>query len=134
VAPSLTQLLPSFRQFQLVYVALRLGIPAALAADPRTLAELAAQLQLPEHRILRLLRGLVWAGIISFDQARGFSLTAEGESLLDRSPTSLAGGTVPMPIGGCELARDSEGKIACKQASYTDHLTALFSTGEAGIY
>jgi hypothetical protein len=28
-----------------------------------------------------------------------------------------------MQIGGSELARDSAVKIACKQASYTDHLT-----------
>jgi hypothetical protein len=29
-----------------------------------------------------------------------------------------------MQIAGSELARDSEMKIACKQASYTDYLIA----------
>jgi hypothetical protein len=32
-----------------------------------------------------------------------------------------------MQIAGSELARDSEVKIACKQASYTDHRTTFCS-------
>jgi SAM-dependent methyltransferase len=88
----LPQLLPAFRQFQLVYVALRIGIPSALAAGPRTLPELASELEVPECRILRLMRGLVWAEIVSFEQIHGFRLTTEGRNLLDDSPTSLAGG------------------------------------------
>jgi hypothetical protein len=35
---------------------------------------------------------------------------------------------------GSELARDSEVKIACKQASYTDHRITLLSTSEIGVY
>jgi hypothetical protein len=31
---------------------------------------------------------------------------------------------VSIRIAGSELARDSKSRIACKQASYTDHLTA----------
>jgi hypothetical protein len=92
MALSLNQLLPCFKQFQLGYVALRLGIPSALATGPKTLAELASQLNLPEQRFLRLMRGLVWAEVVSFDQTHGFSLTTEACRLLDPSPTSEVAG------------------------------------------
>jgi hypothetical protein len=38
-----------------------------------------------------------------------------------------------MQIVGSELARDSEAKIACKQASYTDHLTTGLSANAGGF-
>jgi len=39
-----------------------------------------------------------------------------------------------MQIVGSELARDSEVKIACKQASYTDHLMTSLSTSQVEIH
>jgi hypothetical protein len=69
--PDLPRLLPDFKLFQLAYVALRLGIPAALAGGRKTLAELASETRVPEVRLLRLLRGLVWAEILAMDSARG---------------------------------------------------------------
>jgi len=39
-----------------------------------------------------------------------------------------------MQIVGGELARDSEVKIACEQASYTDRQMALLVTSEIRVY
>jgi hypothetical protein len=39
-----------------------------------------------------------------------------------------------MQIVGGELARDSEVKIACEQASYTDNQMALLVTSEIRVY
>lgn len=128
MALSLAQLLPGFKQFQLVYVALRLGIPSALAAGPKTLAGLAAQLDIPEGRLLRLMRGLAWAEVVSFDQTHGFSLTTEAGRLLDPSPTSEAAGILFQgqffyPAWGCLLDYLRDGRIPFEQA----HGQRLFS-------
>lgn len=87
---ALHSLIAGIRDFQLVYVSLRLGIPTLLADGPKPLVFLADATGVPEERLVRLLRGLLWAEIIRKTEA-GFGLTDEGETLVDASPGSLAG-------------------------------------------
>ena len=64
----------AFRQFQLAYVAVRIDLPAALAEGSRTAEELAAATGVPVDRLSRILRGLLWAGLLDVDADR-FTLT-----------------------------------------------------------
>ncbi len=87
----LASLIPSFRRFQLIYVALRLNLPPLLASGPKTLEELAAATAVPALRLLRLIRGLLWAEIL-IPTPEGFQLTDEARQLIDTSSDSLAEG------------------------------------------
>lgn len=86
---ALDSLITAIRDFQLVYVSLRLDLPSLLAAGPRRLDELVRATHVPEERLVRLLRGLLWAELIE-KTPEGFSLTEDGEQLIDTSPGSLA--------------------------------------------
>lgn len=55
-----------------------------------SLPEIAAATEVPAHRLLRLLRGLIWAGIVAEDGAGGFYLVPAYVDLADDSPTSIA--------------------------------------------
>ena len=88
----IASLLPAFKRFQLIYVALRIGLIARLGVTSGTSAELAVDLGIPEARLLRLLRGLLWAEILKFEDAGRYRLSDDARALLDDSPTSLAAG------------------------------------------
>lgn len=87
----LASLIQSFRRFQLIYVALRLDLPRLLAAGPRKLDELALATAVPSGRLVRLIRGLLWAEILTAT-AEGFQLTEAARQLIDGSSDSLAEG------------------------------------------
>ncbi len=87
----LPDLLLSFRRFQLLYVALRLRLPQALASGPQTLAELSAAAGVPEVRLRRVLRGLIWVGVVVPAGEERYALAADHASLAEESPTSAAG-------------------------------------------
>ncbi|MDX2111539.1 MAG: hypothetical protein SFY80_15010 [Verrucomicrobiota bacterium] len=89
---ALGSLLPAFKRFQLIYVALRIGLIARLGAGPATSDDLATSLGITETRLVRLLRGLVWAQVLEMDDTGRYRLTDEARILVDDSPTSLAGG------------------------------------------
>ena len=74
----------AFRHFQLAYVAVRLGLPTALADGSRTAEELAESTGVPVDRLSRVLRGLLWAGLLDVDAGR-FTLTDAGLALVDDS-------------------------------------------------
>jgi hypothetical protein len=82
-------LVPSFRRFQLVFIALRLGLPELLAEGPRPLEELVQFTGVPRDRLVRVMRGLIWAGVVMHDP-EGFHLTEAAKSLADGSSCSIA--------------------------------------------
>lgn len=86
----LDSLISGIKDFQLIYVSLRLGIPSLLSAGPRGLDDLVRATHVPEERLVRLLRGLIWAEVLTPTPA-GFALTEEAEKLIDDSPGSIAG-------------------------------------------
>ena len=79
----------AFRQFQLAYVAVRIDLPVALAGGSRTAEELAAATGVPVDRLGRILRGLIWAGLLDVDADR-FTLTDAGVELADQGPLAPA--------------------------------------------
>ena len=89
MALNLGTLFSAFRQFQLVYVSLRLGIPGHLADGPKTLDELVIATGVPAIRLVRLVRGLLWAEVLTASP-HGFGLTEEAKKLIDTSPGSMA--------------------------------------------
>lgn len=88
----LSSLLPAFKRLQLVYVALRIGLIARLGVDPSTSTELARSLGVPEARLVRILRGLIWAEILEMENGGRYRVAKEARVLLDESPTALAAG------------------------------------------
>jgi SAM-dependent methyltransferase len=66
----------------------RLGVAEAMAAGPRTAAELAAELQLDPDALHRVLRALAREGLLDEDGAR-FALNAYTRPLLRDHPNSL---------------------------------------------
>jgi hypothetical protein len=88
--PPLESLINAFKQFQLVYVAIKAGVVAALGPGPRSLESLAMELRIPAFRLRRLLRGFVWADVLACDADGLLSLTEDGKKLIDQSPASLA--------------------------------------------
>ncbi len=79
-----------FRHFQLLFVAIKAGIPESLADAPRPLNELSDALGFRADRLLRVLRGLVWCKALTTDARGEYLLTAAGRALLDDAPQSLA--------------------------------------------
>lgn len=75
-----------FRFFQLLFVAVKAGIPTALASGPATPVALAGSLELDETRLRRVLRGLVWCGALDADEQGRYQLTPAGRLLLDEGP------------------------------------------------
>jgi len=88
--PPLELLINAFKQFQLVYVAIKAGVVTTLASGPKSLDSLAMELRIPALRLRRLLRGLVWSDVLACDADGLFSLTEDGKRLIDQSPASLA--------------------------------------------
>jgi ubiquinone/menaquinone biosynthesis C-methylase UbiE len=87
VAFDIDQLSHSFRSFQLLQVAVRLKVLRALGDGPRTTLELADWTGVPEQRLVRLLRGLVWIGALVHDERARYSLTESGAALNEPGAT-----------------------------------------------
>ena len=86
----ISELLVDFRRFQLLYVALRLNIPQTFASGPKSLSEVSSASGLHEQRLLRILRGLLWAEILVSSGEDRFCLSRDYECLASSSPTLLA--------------------------------------------
>ncbi len=91
--PDLQGLLNGYRSTALIYAAAKLKLPDALAAGPRTSAELAQNLNVHAPSLHRLLRGLVALGLCTEEAGGSFRLTPPGarlQSTNGRSEYSLA--------------------------------------------
>jgi len=133
-------LISGIRDFQLVYVSLRLGIPGLLSSGPKTSGDLARATGVPEERLVRLLRGLLWAEIIR-QTGDGFGLTEEGEELVDVSPGSLAsdllfqghffyaswGHLHDFVVSGCNPFEEAHGEKVFDQIAASPDLARLFN-------
>lgn len=87
----LPPLLEGFKKFQLAFVAVKIGLPQKLDGGPRTVDQLARDLSLPGKRLIRLLRGLVWSGMLEVDRKGRFTLSKNGRKLVKEGPTTRAG-------------------------------------------
>jgi hypothetical protein len=85
----LGELIEGYRGTALAYVAVRLGLPAALAERPVGAAALADDLGVSSESLRRLLRGLVQAGLAAEDPAGDFVLTELGAGLLPGRPGAV---------------------------------------------
>ena len=81
----LQDLIHGYRGTALLYGMVKLGLPEALAAGPRPVADLALSLKLHETFLRRFLRGLVIIGIVSEHADGRIELTAMGKNLLNPS-------------------------------------------------
>jgi hypothetical protein len=72
-----------FVQSQIVYVAVRLGIPDVLADDPQNANELATRTKAHAPTLSRLMRALTALGLSEEDTEGRYSLTPQGELLRD---------------------------------------------------
>jgi hypothetical protein len=82
----------SFRQFQLAFAAIKIGLFHQFDQAPQTCADVSKALGLPAERVVRLLRGLVWANLLVIDDQGKYALTDGGRTLLDKSATGDANG------------------------------------------
>lgn len=76
---------------QALYAAAKLGIADLLASGPRSSTELAADLQVNEDALFRLLRFLVGQGIFEQDATRVFAQSVLSHYLRSDVPGSLRG-------------------------------------------
>jgi hypothetical protein len=79
-----------FREVQLAYVGLRLGLFKALNRGAMSVAELARVVGIPQPRIERLARGWIWADLIERGEDGRLRLTSSGERLVDDRSLSPA--------------------------------------------
>ena len=86
---ALGNLVFGYRLSQAVAVAASIGVADALAAGPRSAAELAAALSCDPAALYRLLRLLAASGLFEEDGERRFSLTPVGELLRSDVPGSM---------------------------------------------
>lgn len=83
-----------FRTTQMLYVAVKLGIPDLLAGGPRTSEELARAAGAHPASLHRLLRGLVTLDVVREREDNSFELLPIGELLSSNSPTSMRAWTL----------------------------------------
>ena len=79
---------------QLIYLAVKLGIPELLRDGPQSSADLAQQAAVHAPSLYRVLRGMVVLGLLREDADTRFSLTAKG-ALLQRGLGSLTQNITP---------------------------------------
>lgn len=79
-----------FKQFQLAYAALKIGLPALLAKGPRTGEQIARATGIPLERLARLIQGLIWCDILRQTETKAYALTAAGSELVDDRPRSIS--------------------------------------------
>lgn len=85
------ELLTGYQGAAILGTAVELGIPAAIAAGPRTAAEVAAELGTDERATGYLLGALAGLGLARAEGAeRRFDLTGRGAGLVDGAPASIA--------------------------------------------
>lgn len=86
------ELLTGYQAAAILGTTVELGVPAALAAGPRTAAELASELGTDERATGYLLGALVVIGMAGVEEGseRRFSLTERGAELVDGVPGSIA--------------------------------------------
>ncbi len=84
----------AYRQLQIAAAAMELNVPGALAGQAMSAQDMTTRLELPDmHRLRRLLRGMVWAGLARVESggtAPTFALTSAGMELLHEQPPSAA--------------------------------------------
>jgi hypothetical protein len=88
---TLLGLIDSFLNTQLIYAAVRLGVPSALGHDARTAADIAGAVGVEERRLHRLMRGLAAIGLLEEGEGGVFGLTEMGRLLHPDAPGSMAG-------------------------------------------
>ncbi len=86
--PQLERML-SFSLTQMIYVAVKLGIPDLLSEGSRTADELAQVVQAHPGSLFRLMRALASLGVFLWDEQNKFSLTALSRLLCATTPGSL---------------------------------------------
>ncbi|NET60312.1 MAG: methyltransferase [Symploca sp. SIO2E6] len=80
-----------FSESQIIYVAVKLGIAENLNKAPKTVSELATDLQVNESALECIMNWLVSNGFISRDPVGKYQLTRLGSQLLPDTPDSLHG-------------------------------------------
>lgn len=79
-----------FKQFQLAYIAVKIGLPKLLARGPMRIEQIAEATGIPAHRLARLLRALVWSEVLKTHPDGGYTLDHAGSELVDDRPLGLA--------------------------------------------
>ena len=90
-AARLARLADGYLATQLLFAAVALGVPEALAAGPRSADDLARELGAAPGPLHRVLRGLAAEEVVEEQPDGRFALTAVGAHLLPDAPVSLRG-------------------------------------------
>lgn len=133
----LSQMLQGYRYSQLIYVAIKLGIPDLLKDGPMDSDTLARLVEAEPQALKRFLRGLVRLGAAVEKNNGQFELTPLGDSLRSDSPGSLNEvailiGEVLYPAWGDLLHAVRTGKTAFEQAFGMKLFEYLSQNPEAG--
>jgi hypothetical protein len=86
----LARMMSGYAVSQLIYVAVKLGIPDRLRDGPLAIDKLAAALGTHEKSLLRVMRGLAAVGLFKESTGKTFELTPLGQYLRTDVPDSLA--------------------------------------------
>src|SRR3712207_5293414 len=89
ITRTMRQLIMGFRNTQLVYVAAKLGLADRIAEQPRTAAEVAAEVNAHPGALYRVLRALTALGVFAQTSDDKFVMTPAGELLRTGVPGSL---------------------------------------------
>jgi len=92
----LTQIAFSHAVTQALYVAAKLGIADLIAAGPRPVSELAAETNVHERALYRVLRSLASVGIFKETDSKVFALTPYAEALRSDVPGSMRNNVIFM--------------------------------------
>lgn len=76
---------------QILYAGVRLGILDSLTADPKTVSEIAKELDLDKSLLYRLLRALSSLGFVMEQPSQKFLISSQGRLLQKNHPQSLQG-------------------------------------------
>lgn len=130
----LLRLMDGYVVTQLLYVAAELGVAEALAAGPRTGAEVAADVGADAQALTRVLRGLALEDVVSESGGR-FALTPLGEALVPLAGAIKVRGQVYYGAAAGLLEAVRRGETAFERvhgARFFDHLAA--QPGDAAAF
>jgi SAM-dependent methyltransferase len=135
----LRRIMRGFERSQLIYVAVKLGVADLLQDGSQDVQTLARQIGLEPSLLFRIMRGLVWCGLVRQEDDGRFALTPLGQCLRTGADDSLSDhvrciGEIEWPAWGALLHAIRTGGTAFEHAFGMKFYDYLSRNAEAGAY